>query len=96
MQDFFVLGHENDRDWLMQFEAFLERRNEYTAKLNEFEAEKSKLEVQQANNQTEIEFHKENYVDYRKYEEDIRKLAEREANRKPMCSAGKCKATTPG
>ncbi len=76
-EDFVVLGHENDRDWLMQFEAFLERRNEYTAKLNEFSAENSKLAVQQANTQAEIEFHKQNYVDYRKYEEDIRKLADR-------------------
>ncbi len=76
-QDFSIAGHESDRDWLMQFQAFLERKNEYDAKLREFDAERSKLEVQQANNLTEIDHLKENYVDYRKYEEDIRRLAER-------------------
>ena len=73
-----VLGeHRDDRDWLMQYEVFLERKNEYAAKLNEFSAENSKLVVQQTNTLAEIEFHKQNYVDFRKYEEDIRKLAGR-------------------
>ena len=61
----------------MQYEVFLERKNEYAAKLNEFTAENSKLLVQQTNTLAEIEFHKENYVDFRKYEQDIRKLADR-------------------
>jgi hemolysin D len=76
-QEFSLAGYENDRDWLMQFKAFEERRNEFRAKIREFDAEQSKLEVQQANNLNEIEHHKENFVDYRKYEEDIRRLAER-------------------
>jgi hemolysin D len=73
-----VLGdHQDDRDWLMQYEVFLERKNEYAAKLNEFTAENSKLAVQQTNTQAEIEFHKQNYDDFFEYEKDIRRLAKR-------------------
>ena len=79
----------------MQYEVFLERKNEYAAKLNEFTAENSKLLVQQTNTLAEIEFHKENYVDFRKYEQDIRKLADRGSKSATDVLSEKCKVTTP-
>lgn len=75
--DFAIDEHASDPDWLLQRQVFLERENQLTAKLAEFDAELRKLEVQQENNAVEIEQKKEAYRDYREYEKTIEKLANR-------------------
>ena len=74
----FDLGqHQNDPDWLLQKQVFLERKNEYLAKQQEFDAERNKLLVQQENNEREIEQSLQNLKDYRQYETKIKALAAR-------------------
>ncbi|MEM7456952.1 MAG: HlyD family type I secretion periplasmic adaptor subunit [Planctomycetota bacterium] len=58
-----------DVTWLKQMEYYLERQNEYNAKMKEFESERSKLEVQQDNNELEIALHTANLREYRDLEE---------------------------
>ena len=75
--DFAIDGHELESDWLLQKQVYLERTNEYSAKLNEFEAESQKLAVQLDNTMEEIDQRKEAYQDYSEYENKIRKLEKR-------------------
>ena len=73
----FELGDfQSDRDWLMQNQVFLERKREYTASINKFESENSKLEVQIENSQMEIENGLEAYRKFREFEEVIKKLVQ--------------------
>ncbi len=76
-EDFSIAGHENDPDWLLQRQVFVERKNEYAAKLNEFDADSAKLTIQRQNNLVEIDQKKEAYEDYREYEKTIERLAKR-------------------
>ena len=64
----------SDRDWLMQSQVFLERKKEYAAAMNKFEAENSKLEVQMENSKMEIESGLEAYKKFREFEEVIKRL----------------------
>ena len=75
--DFSIAGHEDSPDWLLQRQVFVERRNEYAAKLNEFEADSAKIRIQRQNNLVEIEQKRAAYDDYRAYEKTIKRLAER-------------------
>ncbi len=75
--DFDLSEYADDPDWLLQKQVFLERKNEYQAKQQEFDAERNKLLVQQQNNDREIEQSIKNYGDYRQYEAKIKALAER-------------------
>jgi HlyD family secretion protein len=52
---FDIRGKEGDLEWVMQYQAFLERGNEYRAKMNEFESQYNKLLVQEKNNEATIE-----------------------------------------
>lgn len=53
-QEFLLVGHETQPDWLVQQTAFLERKREFDAKLAEFEAELSKLATQDTNADVEL------------------------------------------
>lgn len=75
--DFELSQYADDPDWLLQKQVFLERKNEYSAKQHEFDAERNKLLVQQENNEREIEQSIKNYSDYREYEAKIKALAAR-------------------
>ena len=76
-EDFSIGGHENDPDWLLQRQVFLERKNEFNAKLNEFDADSAKIVIQRQNNLVEIDQKKAAYDDYREYEKAIERLAKR-------------------
>ncbi len=76
-KDFSIAGHEDDPDWLLQRQVFMERKNEYAAKLNEFEADSAKITIQRQNNLVEIDQKKAAYEDYREYEKTIERLAKR-------------------
>jgi hemolysin D len=73
-QTFSIAGHEEDLDWLMQSQLYLQRKDAYDSKIREFEAEQDKLNATQENNLEAIEFAEENYLDFREYEERIKKL----------------------
>ena len=75
--EFSIAGHDEAPDWLLQRQVFLERKNEYAAKLNEFESESAKITIQRQNNLVEIEQKKAAYEDYREYEKTIERLAKR-------------------
>ena len=75
--DFSIAGHEDDPDWLLQRQVFVERKNEYAAKINEFAADSAKLTIQRQNNLVEIDQKKAAYDDYLKYEKTIERLAKR-------------------
>lgn len=64
-------------DWMMEYQVWLERRQEYEAKLNEFASERTKLDVQLANNQENIKMQRENLVAYRDVEEKYARLREK-------------------
>ena len=71
----FDLGSfSNDRDWLMQNQVFLERKKEYAAAMNKFDAENSKLAVQLESSEEEIESGLMAYKKFREYEAVIKKL----------------------
>lgn len=71
----FEMGEfRSDRDWLMQSQVFLERKKEYSASMNKFEAENSKLGVQIENTQMEMEGGLDAYKKFREFEEVIKKL----------------------
>ncbi len=74
--DFAMGEFDTDRDWLMQNQVFLERKKEYVASMNKFEAENSKLVVQLENSDVEIEGGLEAYKKFREYEEVIKKLVQ--------------------
>ena len=76
-REFTTVGHEDNADWLMQYQVFLEKKNEHDAKIREFTAEGSKLKVQQSNNVGEIKFLEETYREYRAYEDIIIDLKKR-------------------
>ncbi len=76
---FSLAGREDDRDWLVQEQLYRDRKGAYDAKIREFDAEESKLVVIQKNNEDSIEFHKENLVDLREYEEKIIRLVEKKS-----------------
>ena len=76
-EDFSIAGHEDSPEWLLQRQVFVERKNEYAAKLNEFEADAAKITIQRQNNLVEIDQKKAAYEDYRAYENTIKRLAER-------------------
>ena len=69
-----ITGHENDRDWLMQLILFNERKKEYSAELNKFDAQESTFNVQLANTKTEIEMNREFHTKFVEYEQVIKKL----------------------
>lgn len=75
--DFSVDQHNDDPGWLLQRQVFLERANEYAAKLNEFLAEVEKNEIQRANNKVEIDQQKLTYEDLKEYRDTIKRLVER-------------------
>ena len=66
-----------DPPLLMQYRVFLERQNEYQAKLREFDAQKTKLTVQKQANLVAIDQNREAYRDYREYQKTIEILVER-------------------
>ena len=72
--DFDLGAFSTDHDWLMQNQVFLERKKEYVASLNKFEAENSKLAVQLESSEEEIESGLMAYKKFREYEEVIKKL----------------------
>jgi len=72
--DFDLGTFSADHDWLMQNQVFLERKKEYVASLNKFEAENSKLVVQLENSKEEIDSGLMAYKKFREYEEVIKKL----------------------
>lgn len=73
-QSFSIAGHEDDLDWLMQSQLYLQRKDAYDSKINEFEAEQNKFKAAQENNFEAIKFAKSNYVDFKEYESRILKL----------------------
>lgn len=76
-REFDISGHETDRDWVVQYQLFQRRKEAYTAKIREFQAEQSKLKVTQANNEEAIKFLKTSYLDFKEYEERIKRLREK-------------------
>ncbi len=74
--DFDIAGHENDRDWLMQLILFTERKKEFAAELNKFNAQESTFNVQLANSQTEITMNRDFHTKFVEYERVIKKLVE--------------------
>ncbi|HMP78262.1 MAG TPA: HlyD family type I secretion periplasmic adaptor subunit [Pirellulaceae bacterium] len=52
--EFKIEGRESNRDWLLQWQAYLERQKEYRAKIEEFRAEAVKLEAQRNSSLVEI------------------------------------------
>lgn len=76
-REFAIDGYESDRDWIMQSQLFLRRKEAFQAKMREFQSEEGKLQVTQANNAESIEFLRSNFLDFREYEERIKNLRER-------------------
>jgi HlyD family secretion protein len=71
---FDLTGHETEPDWLMQNVSYLERRSEYIARIAEFQSEKSKLDIQRANNLAELEAKRETLKPLQGLEKDYRRL----------------------
>lgn len=72
--EFSIAGHDLERDWLMQYQLYLERKREYDAEILKFQTQRETLEVQLENNATEIENNLANYENYTDYLKDIKKL----------------------
>ncbi|MEL7496935.1 MAG: HlyD family type I secretion periplasmic adaptor subunit [Planctomycetota bacterium] len=72
--EFSLAGHENDRDWLMQYQLYIDRKREYAAEIRKFETLKETLEVQLENNKSEIDNNLDSYQSYRDYFEEMKKL----------------------
>ncbi len=69
--------HASDRDWVMQEQAYLERQKEYTAKLEELEAEFRKFNVQKSNTQIELDTMRENVLIMKQLKEKYDNLGSR-------------------
>ena len=76
-QEFSIAGHESDRDWLLQFELYLDRKREYAAEIRRLETERSKIDVQIENNKAEIQNNLTDFDKLSEHAEEIRKLYER-------------------
>lgn len=74
---FSIDGQETNQPLMMQYQAYLERKNEYRAKMNEFVSEARKLDVQSKNNEAEIEVAKKDYATYKSLEEKYEALHEK-------------------
>ncbi len=53
--EFDIAGREAQRDWVLQWQAYLERQKEHSAKIEEFRAELVKLNAQRQSNEVEID-----------------------------------------
>lgn len=71
---FSIEGRENERDWLMQSQVFMERQKEYAAEIRKVEAQQSAFDVQQANLKLEIASNREALKMYKDLEESYIKL----------------------
>lgn len=61
-------------DWMMEYQLWLERKQEYDAKMNEFTSQQNKLDVQNKNNEENIEMQQVNLNAYRNVEQRTREL----------------------
>lgn len=75
--EFLMDGHDADPSWLLQRQVYLERKNQFRSKLDEFDSQREKVDVQQQNNERAIEHLKEAYDGNRKYEATILRLAKK-------------------
>lgn len=71
---FTLAGHENDRDWLLQYRLHIDRKSEYSAELRKFQTQRETLEVQLDNNEAEMANNLKNYDDFTDYVKDIKEL----------------------
>ena len=72
--EFAITGHEDDRDWLLQKQLFDDRKSEYQAQLNKFNAQNKTFEVQLANNKQEIAANIDSYDVYNEYLVEMKQL----------------------
>lgn len=71
----FDLGeHKSDRDWLMQYQVYVQRKREYLAGMQKFAAQDSKLMVQLENVGVEISSNLKAYKKFKEYQATIARL----------------------
>ena len=66
--------HELDRDWLMQYQVFSEKKREFAAGMLKFETENRKIDVQLKNVDVEIDLNFEAYAKFLEYGKKIKRL----------------------
>ena len=71
---FAIAGHEGDKDWQMQYQLYRERQKEKEAKLQEFDSERNKIDVQKANTQISIKSNKERVEIFKELEASSKRL----------------------
>ncbi len=71
---FSLEGHEDEEDWRMQYQLFQERQKEKDAKLEEFDSERNKIEVQKSNTVISIEHNKERVEIFLELEQSSERL----------------------
>ncbi len=74
--NFDIQGRESSLDWQTQYTAYLQRKREYAAKINEFASENAKLIVQRNNNIIELENQRDTLVTLNEVMEKYQRLAE--------------------
>ena len=72
--EFSIAGHENDPDWLMQFQVFKEREREYQAQVRKLDSQKNMFVVQRENAMVEIESNKLAYNKFKELENKFKEL----------------------
>ncbi len=74
---FTITDHPDDRDWMMQYQVYLERQHEYEATIRKFESDQNKVAVQEKNNLVEIEQNKNRLTKYEYLEKQFKTLQSR-------------------
>ena len=72
--EFTITGHEDNRDWLLQKQLFDDRKSEYQAQLNKFNAQNKTFEVQLASNKQEIAANIDSYDVFNEYLVEMKQL----------------------
>ncbi len=71
---FSITGHENDPDWLMQYQVYKEREREYLAQVQKLDSQESMFVVQRENAMLEIDSNKLAFSKFKEFEGKIKEL----------------------
>lgn len=74
-KEFSFEGHESDRDWIVQYRLFVERKIQYSSEMRKFDAKQTALDVQMQNTKLQIKGQLDQYARYKGYENGIKKLS---------------------
>ena len=72
--EFSIASHEDDPDWLMQFQVYKERNREYLAQTRKLDSQENMFVVQRENSLVEIEATKRAYGKFKEFEDKIKEL----------------------